>query len=147
MTNSKNTCINKYYVYLHFNEDQEGPFFCGSGIKERAGKSSNRNKYWHELAVDGWWKKIIAGPLSKEDARELEEFVTLEFDEVGYCQANLKAGDIWMDKEPHFNIGRKRPDLAKKNRENKWGLGNKRPDLIERNKKSKGNKKCLEVMK
>ena len=133
MTNLKNTCINKYYVYLHFNEENDGPFYCGSGIKRRAGESKNRNKYWHEFAIDGWWKKLVAGPISKEDARELETFLTFEFDEVGLCQANLKAGDTWMDKIPHFNKGQKRPKLAEWNKVNKPTLGLKRPDVSQRN--------------
>ena len=152
MKNLKNTCINKHYVYLHFNEENDGPFYCGSGIKERAGKSGDRNKYWHEFALNGWWKKIVAGPISREDARELEEFLTFELDSIGYCQANLKAGNLWMDKEPHPNKGQKRPELSERNKTVKPSLGLKRPDVSERNKienKKYGRriKQCLEVEK
>lgn len=75
MTKTEYKNYKDYYVYLHFIEGSETPFYVGSGRKGRKDIKSGRNQRWN-LQVENkkWYSLVIENGLSKREALDRENF-------------------------------------------------------------------------
>lgn len=77
-------------LYRHIRIDKNEPFYIGIGDKEnRAYSQRSRNKFWKNIAKQGYEVEILFEDLTWEQACEKEkEFITL------YGRRDLKAGTL-----------------------------------------------------
>lgn len=83
---------NKYYIYRHIRIDKNTPFYVGKGSGDRAFQKKSRNKYWKNIASNGYKIEIILKNLTQKNAYKKEiEFIEL-YKSFGYCEANFTNG-------------------------------------------------------
>lgn len=117
-----------FYVYEHWRLDTDTCFYVGKGTKNRAYSRYRRNAHWKNI-VDklerigsGYEVRLVATGLSEDDAFSLEvERIAFWRDRVDLANIT-KGGDSGpvMIGEEHPMHGRKRPDLAERNRNRIW---------------------------
>ena len=122
-------------VYRHIRIDKNEPFYIGIGDKEnRAYSQRSRNRFWKNIAKQGYEVEILFEDLTWEQACEKEkEFIAL------YGRRDLKAGTLVnltdggegtlgyghkeetkgiirskLKGENHPNYGKKRPEHSEK---------------------------------
>ena len=122
-------------LYRHIRIDKNEPFYIGIGDKEnRAYSQRSRNRFWKNIAKQGYEVEILFKDLTWEQACEKEkEFITL------YGRRDLKAGTLVnltdggegtlgyrhkeetkgiirskLKGENHPNYGKKRPEHSEK---------------------------------
>lgn len=63
-----------YYVYVHYRNSDNTPFYIGKGKGHRAYAKTNRNSYWSKVvAKHGYYVKLIRINLSNNSALQLEK--------------------------------------------------------------------------
>lgn len=65
----------RYYVYAHYAEDSEFPFYIGKGSGQRAWASGKRSQAWYDRARNGFYVKIIKFGLPEQCAYILEKIM------------------------------------------------------------------------
>jgi hypothetical protein len=83
---------NKYYVYVHYRNDTNKPFYVGKGKGNRCYYKFNRNQYWKNIVnkANGFYVKIVDLNLEESVAFELEKFM---IDFIGFDNlCNLTKG-------------------------------------------------------
>lgn len=91
----ENATNREFYVYRHLRKDENGkewPYYVGKGHGDRAYKKRDRNRYWQNIAKQGYLVEIIMEDLTEEEAFVKEiEFIKM-YRAMGYCEANLTDG-------------------------------------------------------
>ena len=101
---------NKYYVYIHYNNDK--PFYVGKGTGNRYKDSNSRNKHWNNTVnkYDEIRFQIVSQLINEEDSYELEEFIIKE---IGLSNlTNVSAGGD-MVTSPYDRRGENNPMYGK----------------------------------
>ena len=87
--------MNNFYVYIHYRNDTDEPFYVGKGRGKRTfvkGKST-RNSYWINIVNKAdYTVKLFEENLTEEQAFELECKIIEELRMYGYRLANLTDG-------------------------------------------------------
>jgi hypothetical protein len=89
----------KWYVYKHFVNDEQKPFYIGIGKKDdfkRAKTNCDRNKFWYNIVNKyGFEYKITHFDLCYEEACSIEKYLILFYgrrDKSSGCLCNLTDG-------------------------------------------------------
>lgn len=83
----------EYYVYVHYRESDNLPFYVGKGKGNRAYDFNKRNIYWNRVKnKHGIRVEIIFENLEEDEAFQLEKDVILELKYFGYPLTNLSDG-------------------------------------------------------
>lgn len=66
--------MKNYYVYIHYRNDTNNPFYIGKGCGDRAYVKRRRNKYWNNIVnKHGYTIKIYKNNLTEKEAFKLEK--------------------------------------------------------------------------
>lgn len=117
-----------YYVYEHWRLDTDTCFYVGLGQKQRAYDRRGRNIHWKNIVAklerigSGYEVRMVATGLTEQEAFSLEiERIAFWQDKVDL--ANITKGGSGgpaMFGVNHPMFGKKRPDLAQRNRDRVW---------------------------
>jgi hypothetical protein len=103
--------MNKFCVYTHTAIGESVPFYVGKGYKKRAYDKTNRSKYWHNVAKNGYTIEYEFEGLDDQTAMQIEKDMIKmwgrRITNTG-CLVNLTDGgdgssgyvpdDVWRDK-------------------------------------------------
>lgn len=120
--------MSTFYVYEHWRLDTDSCFYVGKGTKKRAYSSDRRNTHWKNIVAkldrigSGYEVRMVATGLSEEDAFSLEiERISFWRDKVDLANiTNGGDGGPVMFGENHPMFGKKRQDLADRNKSRIW---------------------------
>lgn len=85
--------MNKFYVYQHRRIDENTIFYVGKGSDYRHSETSNRNKYWHNVAnKGGFTSEILFDSLDEELALLIEMELIDKYRRLNYKLTNLTDG-------------------------------------------------------
>jgi len=128
-----------FYTYIHTKPDGT-PFYIGKGSGPKRHKSKcGRNTYWKNIVAKyGYEATILAYWETEKEAHNHEELLISCFKDMGYKLANLTNGGEgttgfkWSDEQKKKRTGNK--NLVHGSGEKNPMFGKKRPDLAKRNK-------------
>lgn len=83
----------KFYVYEHYANNENLPFYVGKGLKARPYAKKSRNRRWNSIVKKyGRTVKIVFENLTNEEALSQERKLIEKYKKLGGCRANFTLG-------------------------------------------------------
>ena len=105
---------NKFYVYLHFRNDDGSIFYVGKGYGNRHKSLSGRNPHWKNTAnKHGWFSEVVTPLMSEDDAFYAERMIIYYYRESGFKLCNIADGGEGSSGVKHTEETREKYRAAK----------------------------------
>jgi hypothetical protein len=147
---------NNCYVYIHYRNDNNKPFYVGKGKGKRYNSKKDRNQHWKNIVNKvGYTSRIIENFLTEEKSFEFEKYYIQLIGRKNLCNytdggegiSGLKHSEETKKKIGEKSKGRKHSEEHKK-KMSKSKKGKKHSELTKKKmSKSKKGKKHSELTK